>query len=376
MEFDLSDEQRAFADSLSRFLQERYTFEHRRSAVRDQTDETTWRDISALGVPSLLVPASAGGFGGVASDLLSVCEAFGRTLVLQPLLPGCVMSTVALASAAISPEVHALLERMAVGEARVGWAHHEARLDAPLTTQARRSGEGKWLLDGTKVHVLYGARADAILVSASEDDDTGRTGLFLVDATLPQVRRMAHTLVDDTPAADIELQSCPALRFDVDTNETIDRVALWGTFASCAEAVGVMEAALQLSRTHLGQRQQFGQALSAYQSLRHRIAEMAADLEICRALAVGAAVALEGLTSTGDVSLPQARLRIAQAWQVTSRLSLRVCETAVQLHGGIGMTEEYPVGGLLRRVVCLNHLFGQGRQLARQLAHMTAAIAA
>ncbi|WP_066271752.1 acyl-CoA dehydrogenase family protein [Hydrogenophaga palleronii] len=373
MDFDLSDEQRAFGHSVSRFLQERYPFEHRRRSLRAAPDDTTWQGLSELGVPMLLLPASAGGVDGGASDLLSVCEAFGGALVLQPLLSSSVMATVALSSAIQAPEVHALLERMATGEARVGWAHGEGHLGGALATRARRSPDGQWRLDGHKVDVLYGMGADAFVVSALEDSDTGRTGLFLVDAALQAVQRSALTLVDDTPAADIALQDCPALRLDVDATATIERAALWGAFASCAERVGVMDAALRISRDYLGQRKQFGQALSTYQSLRHHIAEMAADVEICRALAIGAAVALDVLSRDGgDAAWQEARLRIGQANLVTGSAAQRACEAAVQLHGGIGMTEEHPVGSLLRRVVCLNALFGQGRALARELALPTA----
>jgi alkylation response protein AidB-like acyl-CoA dehydrogenase len=369
MDFELSDEQRAFGHSVSRFLQERYSFEHRRRDLRAPADDTTWQALAALGVPMLLVPASAGGAEGGASDVLSVCEAFGGALVLQPLLSSCVMATVALASDAKAPSVHSSLERLATGETRMGWAHDEGRLGGTPSTEARLSRDGQWRLDGSKVDVLYGMTADAFVVSASEDDDPVRTGLFLVDAAQPGLRRNAHTLMDDTPAADLTLQACPATRLGVDATAIIERAALWGAFAACAERVGAMDAALRISREYLGQRKQFGQPLSAYQSLRHRIAEMAADLEICRALAIGAAVALDDLARQGShAAVQQARLHVAQASLVTASAAQRVCEAAVQLHGGIGMTEEHPVGSMLRRVVCLNHLFGHGRALARELA--------
>lgn len=368
MDFDLSEEQLALRDSLGRLLRDRYSFEHRRSAVAAGLDEDTWQRLSEMGLPALLVPQECDGLGGNAADLIAVCGELGRALVLQPFVSSSVIASRALALASDRACAGQYLGPMSSGALRVAWAHDEAQgasLDA-IETQAIQA-DGNWLLSGRKVNVLYGQHCGAIIVSARCPPGAG-LGLFILDAGSQGIHTRSYTLIDDTPAAQLSFKDSPARLLHHDAGELIAHVLLWAAYAACAEAVGVMEAAMKFTIDYLAQRKQFGQVLSGYQSLRHRVAEMSVDIEVCRALSLGAAIALDGLDSEGGTLAAEASARVSQAKLVIGRLAQSVCESALQLHGGIGMTQEYAVGTCLRRAICLGRLFGDDRSHARMLA--------
>ncbi|WP_398493159.1 acyl-CoA dehydrogenase family protein [Variovorax sp.] len=376
MNFELNEEQQALQASLSRLLGHVYGFEQRRAIAATPAgwSEAVWRQLAELGLTALPLPQAHGGFGGGAIDLLPVMQELGRALSLEPFLASVVLGATALRLAG-NDALHArLLPGVASGEVRLAWAHDEAAgHQAPLwiETVARRDDE-RWRLDGAKCNVLHAAAAHHFVASArlaGAPDDAQGLALFLVDADEPGVQCRAHRLVDDTPAGELRFESATALPLhdphDAATAlRTLEGTLAAGTAAVCADAVGLMESAYRLSVDYLKTRRQFGRLIGENQALRHRAAEMLVSLEMCRSMALVAAVAAD------DLDAPGARADLARAKLMIGRHGRGLCHAAIQLHGGIGMTEEYAVGHCLRRLALLDQLFGDVDAQSARLAAM------
>lgn len=376
MNFELNDEQLALRDSLARLLGDVYGFEKRRSIAASATGWSlpAWQQLAALGLTALPLPQAHGGFGGGAADLMPVMQELGKALVLEPFLSSIVLGATAVRLAADDVLQVQLLPDVASGELRLAWAHdEEAVRHAPLWIETRaRQQDGQWLLDGAKCNVLHAPSAHRFVVSArtaGEPGDAHGVALFHVDARAAGVACRAHRLVDDTPAGELRFNAARAQPLGDPHDGTAALRALEGTLAMgtaavCADAVGAMETAYALAIDYLGTRRQFGRAIGENQALRHRAAEMLVALEMSRSMAMVAAVAAD------DLDAPGARADLARAKLVIGRHARAVCHAAVQLHGGIGMTEEYAVGHCLRRVTLIDQLFGDVEAQAMRLAAM------
>ncbi|MGQ2992507.1 acyl-CoA dehydrogenase family protein [Variovorax sp.] len=376
MNFELNEEQQALQASLSRLLGDVYGFEQRRAIAATPAgwSEAVWRQLAELGLTALPLPQAHGGFGGGAVDLLPVMQELGRALSLEPFLASVVLGATALRLAGDDALQARLLPGVASGEVRLAWAHDEAAgHQAPLwiETVARHDGE-RWRLDGAKCNVLHATATHHVVVSArvaGAPDDAQGLALFLVDAEGPGVQCRAHRLVDDTPAGELRFESAAALPLHDPHDAAIAQRALEGTLAAgtaavCADAVGLMESAYRLSVDYLKTRRQFGRLIGENQALRHRAAEMLVSLEMCRSMALVAAVAAD------DLDAPGARADLARAKLMIGRHGRSLCHAAIQLHGGIGMTEEYAVGHCLRRLALLDQLFGDVDAQSARLAAM------
>lgn len=364
MNFELTDELAALQDSLRRLLSD---LQARRAA----TDEgTAWRQLAELGVAGLLVPERHGGFGGSAEHVLPVMQELGRAPVAVPFLSCCVLGATALATAD-DATARTLLPALATGELQVAWAHDEpARQGEPASPSTTASNHHGWRLTGTKRQVLHAASAHQFVVSARVDGDAVRPhpALFLVDRDAPGVSVRGLRLVDGTPAGELRLQDAHAVPLRdgaVDASSDLEAVASTGIAAICAEMAGAMEAAFSLTVAYVNTRKQFGRLIGANQALRHRVAEMQVALEMARSMTVAAAVA----AARGGLHEPASRLELHRAKFLVGRNARVVCQQAIQLHGGVGMTEEYAVGRYLRRVHVLDHLFGDATAHADWLAH-------
>lgn len=259
------------------------------------------------------------------------------------------------------------LSAIAAGRARLAWAHDEPRSPHKAAgTEARATCEGgTWQLHGIKPLVLHGASADRLMVSArissapeAEAETEAERALFLVDPKSAGVTLRTYRLIDDTPAADVTLSGARAeLLGETDSPgahaaSAIAATTRAGMAAVCADMLGTMELAFELTRTYIVTRKQFGHAIAEYQAVRHRLADMAVSLELTRSMAFAAAAATEGEVTD------ETRSDLERAKIVIGRHSRSLCHSAIQLHGGIGMTNEYAVGHCLRRVHVLDHLFG------------------
>jgi pimeloyl-CoA dehydrogenase len=374
MNFEPSAEQVQLADSVTRLLADSGGFEQRRRVAAGETgwNEGLWRQLCELGLPAMAVGEDYEGFGGGMADLQPVFRAFGSALLLEPALPALVLAPQALQWGATETLRTELLPKMARGQLRLGWAHDEAgRGHERLWVETRaRCESGRWHLTGVKHNVLHAAAMDRFLVSARSVGESGEArglALFLVDAGAAGVRLDSHRLIDDTTAGDLHLDGAAALPiFDPSDGgralRAIERTERAGIAAACADMVGAMEAAFDLTKSYVAVRKQFGRAIGENQALRHRIAEMYVSLEVARSMAVAAALAVD------DPEAEDAEHDSARAKLVVGRQARALCQLAIQLHGGIGMTEECAVGHYLRRVLVLDQLFGDVDAQAARLA--------
>lgn len=376
MNFELNDEQLALQDSLARMLGDRYHFEKRRAYAASAAghDEGTWHQLAELGVTALLVPEAQGGFGGGARDLLPVMQALAAALSLEPFLPSGVLGATALRLAGDAAMQERLLPGVAAGEIRLAWGHDEsAGRHAPcwIETRAERRGEG-WVLDGCKANVLGAGLAQYFVLSARVSGQAGEPdgcALFLVDAGAAGLACREFRLVDDTLSGELELRGVAAqpLGDPADAQRAcaaIEGTLAMGIAAACADMVGAMQSAFELAMDYLNTRKQFGRLIGENQALRHRAAEMLVSLELARSMAIAAAIAVD--EPQGD----DARRDLHRAKLSVGRHARTLAHGAIQLHGGIGMTEEYAVGHCLRRIHVMDQLFGDGEAHAARLAEL------
>jgi len=291
-----------------------------------------------------------------------VMEAFGRVLALEPYLATVVLGGTALRLGGNAAQQSAILPQVAEGQMTLAFAHSERQARYDLTdvlATAKPTARG-WVLDGAKSVVAQGDGADRLIVSArisGERDDPDGIGLFLVDAKANGVARRAYPMRDGTRAAEISLSAVEVAGDDAlgepgNALPVIERVVEAGIAATSAEAVGAMEAMHAITLEYLKTRQQFGKPIGQNQVLQHRAAEMLIALEQGRSMAMLAAM-------TGDEPDPEERAHnIATAKVGVGQASRFVAQNAIQLHGGIGMTEEYAVGHYFRRVMVIEHMFG------------------
>ena len=373
MNFDLSDDQRQMRDSLARLLKDRYGFEeHRRTAASAEGwSRGIWGSLVELGLTALPLPEAHGGLGGSAADMAVVMEELGAALTLAPYLSTVVLAARAIELAGDAALKRSLLPEIAAGRALLAWAHDEPagrHARRWIETAARGTGEG-WVLDGSKANVLYGASAGMLIVSArvaGAPGDAGGRGLFLVNAGAPGMGLRAYRLLDGTPAASLTLSAVSARPLGTPgaAGAVIDAVVDAAIAALCAEATGAMRAAFAMTVAYLNTRKQFGRLIGENQALRHRVAEMHVAMEACRSAALLAAIAID------DPASCDAPRDLAGAKLLIGRHGRFVCQQAVQLHGGIGMTDEYAVGHTLQRLTVIDQLMGDADTHLAALADM------
>ncbi len=373
MNFELSEDQRQLSESLQRFLGDAYGFEQRRKLAATETgwSRDIWKSLVELGVTALPLPAAHGGFDGSAADLLPVNQAFGRALLLEPFLPSVVLGATAVRHAGTPAQCAQMLPAVASGESVLAWAHDEAGgRHAPLwvTTAATRQGD-QWLLNGAKHTVLHAAGADRFIVSARTGGTPAQpagVALFVVDAGAAGLAVRGYRLIDDSPAGDLTFTGTPAQLLGDPANavgaaKAIAATQAAGIAAVCADMVGCMEASFKLTVDYLNTRKQFNRLIGENQTLRHRASEMLVSLESCRSMALAAAAAID------DPASDDAGADLSRAKLLIGRHARAVCQSGVQMHGGIGMTEEYAVGHYLRRVTVSEQLFGDSDSHAQRL---------
>ncbi|MGD0107555.1 MAG: acyl-CoA dehydrogenase family protein [Rhodopila sp.] len=374
MDFEPSDDQRLLVESVSRMLGDTYSFAQRKGymALPEGYSPAVWSQFAELGLLGLPFAEEYGGFGGSAQEVMLVMQAFGRVLVLEPYFPTVVLAGTAVNVAGSATQKTAILPAIAEGSLKLAFAHSERQARYDLTdvvTTAKRNGSG-WVLDGSKTVVAHGEAAGKILVSARTGgdryDEEGIT-LFLVDAKASGVVRRGYLSRDDTRAADISLSNVSVTEADVlgDVGRglpVIRRVIEAGIAATAGETVGAMEAMNEMTLEYSKTRVQFGNPIGSYQVVQHRLADMFMAQEQGRSMAMLATMSIDSPDDdkrSHDIAL--AKVGIAQAGRYVS-------QSAVQLHGGIGMTEEYAVGHYFRRCMVIERLFGDPAYYLNKLA--------
>jgi pimeloyl-CoA dehydrogenase small subunit len=372
MNFDLSNEQRMLKESVERLMAKTYDFESRRRYQEepDGFGRENWARYAELGLLGLPFAEEDGGFGGGPVETMIVMEAFGRALALEPYLGGVVFCGALLrhgASASLRAELApAIIE----GALLLAFAHAEpqARYNlSDVATRARRDGD-EYVLDGQKSLVLHGDSAGKFLVSARlSGEQRSRTGiaLFLVDATAPGLTRRVYLTQDGTRAAELifeGLRLSPDALVNEEASLAIDAAFDEVLASVCAEAVGAMDETLKMTVDYLKVRSQFGVALGSFQALQHRAADMYIALEQARSMAIYAAMSIAQYDQA-------ARRDAVYAAKAQINESARfIGEQAVQLHGGIGMTMEYKLGHLFKRLTMISRLFADSDRCHEHLA--------
>jgi alkylation response protein AidB-like acyl-CoA dehydrogenase len=363
MRFTPTEEQAMFRDSVRRFVAEEYPFDRRLKIVAGEPGylDEHWRSFAELGWLGVPFPEELGGLGGGPFDVAVLMEEFGRGLLVSPYLSTVVLSGSLLTDAG-GTAVAALIGEIVAGRAKVsaGLYEPQGRYDLnDVATRAERAAHG-WHLSGRKIGVPFGGTADRLVVSArtagARRDAAGIT-LFLVDPAAKGVTVQSYRTHDGGSAAVVDLAHV-AVDGDAGLGPVdhalplIERAADVASAALAAEAVGAMEAAQQATVAYAKTRRQFDQNLGQFQALQHRMVDMFMKCELSRSMAIEAAAGA-GLEDPAERSR-----RIAAARSLIGRQARHVCEEAVQLHGGIGVTMEVPVGHHLKRVMAINATLG------------------
>ncbi len=367
MDFDYTEEQRMLADSLRRYAADGWTQPRRRAASREAKgyDDANWNTLAELGVLGLTIPADAGGFGEGPASLLPVHLELGRALSGEPVIPSAVVSAALLAQHGTGEQQQRWLPAIASGEAVVslGYLERDRRFATrPERLTAVAQGDGV-RLNGEKVLVWHGAAAQAWIVSAADAD--GAASLYLVPADTPGVQVRDYPTMDGVRAADlvftdVDLPAGSRLGAAGQGEAALQDGLDHGIAALAAHASGAMERLVEITADYLRQRKQFGVPLAKFQSLQHRVAEMVIQKELAMSMAC---VAVAALTETDPA---RRRRMIAGAKVVVAQAGRFIGQEAVQLHGGMGMTDELEVGDYFKRLTLVNPLFGDvDYQMAR-----------
>lgn len=372
MDLTFSEDQRLLKESVERFVAQAYDFAARRRIVESESrfDVGVWKSFAGFGWLGLPLPEADGGFGGGAVEVGIVMEGLGRGLVLEPWLTTAVVGGGLIAGAAGPSQRADWLPRIAAGTLRVAFAHTEspyASLGGDCATRAEREGED-WRLRGAKRLVLDAPGADAFLVSARID---GRVALFLVPRGAEGMRATPFETVDGRLAASLDFDG---LRADDgqrlggldDASGLIDAVVDRAVAASCAEAVGCMQVLLDATIAYTKTRVQFGRPIAANQVLQHRMVDMAIQLEEARGMALRAALHANAEPSVRAREVSGAKLKIARGARF-------VAENAVQLHGGMGVTDELDIGAYFKRLLAFEKTFGTPAEHQARLVALRAA---
>jgi len=364
MDFELSDDQQLLEDTLNRWLGDHYLFEQRQAVARCSQgfSEENWRALAELGLLGLQVPLEHTGLAATGVETYIVMRALGRALVVEPYVSTAVVGARILTRAGSAAQQAAHLPAIAAGRRRVALAALEAqgRFDLGDVATTARAQEDGFILDGSKAVVIDGDSADLLLISArTAGNRTAAEGitLFLVNAAEPGVTVRGFPTFDGGRAAEVCLEGV-AIGAQSRIGAAGDGLELieWGVdcaiAALCAEAVGAMERALELTLEHLRTRKQFGQPIGRLQALQHRVAEMATVIEQTRSLALRAAAAVDA------ADRGERRRALSAAKFMAGRCGRFIGQQAVQLHGGMGMADEHPIGHYFKRLTGIDLAWG------------------
>lgn len=363
MDFSYSEEQQMLQDSISKFISQDYDWDSRQAIAHSDTgfSEKNWQLFAELGWLTVPFSEQDGGFGGSAVDLIVMMEEFGKGLLVEPFLANAVLAGSVLAQAASAEQKMALLTPLMEGSLQLAFAYAEPQgryNAASVECKAELSGDDV-IINGHKSAVLNGGAADKLLVSVrTSGNSADRDGISLVwvDADADGLRRESYATVDGQRAADIWFDKVTVPRGNllgeaggaIEAIEfAIDRAAL----AACAEAVGAMQVSLMKTVEYTKIRKQFNVPLSSFQALQHRMANMFIEAEQSKSILLMAAMEMDRLDGFAPKALSAAKSRIGKA----ARL---VGQESIQIHGGIGVTDELDVGHYFKRLTTIQYSFG------------------
>ena len=356
MDFEFSDEQEQLRDAVRRWVDKGFGFERRHALAKagGKTREVLG-ELNDLGLAGLVVPDTHGGMGFGAVEAMVVMEELGRGLVNAPYAQAALVAPTLLSYAPPALQ-QAWLPKTAAGEALVVLAQQErhSRYDLDKVAVKAAEGGGGWKLSGTKVVVPAGDEADAFIVSArisgSESDPAG-VALFVVDKGAAGVALRGYPTQDGARAADLVLADTPATLLTKNGHDALEHAADVAIAALCAEAVGLMDKMVAVTVDYLHQRKQFGVPLATFQALRHRVADVKMQLELGRSMSYFASLKLGDPVEQRRRALSQAKVQLGNSMRF-------VGQQCTQMHGGIGVTDEYVSSHYFKRMTVIELSFG------------------
>jgi alkylation response protein AidB-like acyl-CoA dehydrogenase len=354
MDFDFTDDQESLRDAVRRWVDKGFSFERRHAIARaGGATRAVYAELAGLGLTALAVPEAQGGMGFGAIEAMVVAEELGRGLVNAPWAHGAVVAPALLAAAPAAVQA-AWLPKIADASGLVVLAHQERaaryRLNQ-VTTRAQKQGAG-WTIGGAKSVVPAGDEADAFIVPAridGADGDSAGIGLFLVERKAARVQ--GYPTQDGARAAELVLDRAAATLIADDGHARLEAAVDAGIAAQCAEAVGVMDKLVAITVEYMNTRKQFGVTLASFQALRHRVADVKMQLELGRSMSYYASLKLGEPVAQRRRAVSQARVQLGQSMRF-------VGQQCIQLHGGIGVTDEYIASHYFKRLTVLEMGFG------------------
>ena len=360
MDFDFTDDQASLRDAVARWVEKGFSFERRHGIAKaGGATRAVYAELAELGLTGLAVPEAFGGMANStqwgAVEAMVVMEELGRGLVNAPYAAGALVAPTLLAAAPAGVQA-AWLPKIASAEALVVLAHQErgARYRLHHVTTRATATAGGHVLTGTKSLVPAGDEADAFIVparlSGADDDSTG-IGLFLVERSASGATLRGYPTQDGARAAELTLAATPATLITDDGAALLEQAVDVGIAAVCAEAVGLMDRLVAITVEYMNTRKQFGATLASFQALRHRMADVKMNLELARSMSYFASMKLGEPAPQRRRALSQAKLQLGHSMRY-------VGQQCIQLHGGIGVTDEYIASHYFKRLTVMEMSFG------------------
>jgi alkylation response protein AidB-like acyl-CoA dehydrogenase len=364
MFIEYSEEQTMLHDSADKYLRENYSFENRQAALaRDAGfNAEQWQMFADLGWLAMTFEEEAGGFGGGALETMILCEQFGKYLVLEPYLESVVLVGGLLEAGGQTAIKQQYLAGLMAGELQGALAYlEEGHMANPqyVAAKAEVAANG-YLLNGRKAVVLNGPEADLFLVTARTGNDVldsaAGISLFAVPKNAPGLSCKNYKTYDGRSACELQLDNVAVdaqalVGVAGEFSELAEPIFSRAIVAVCAEAVGAMDALLNATVDYTKQRKQFGQSISSFQVLRHRMADMYMDIELTRSLLMATAWKLDNGSEDAQQCVAALKAKVGKAGRYVSH-------NAIQLHGGIGTTDEFSVGHYFKRLAAIGVMFG------------------
>jgi alkylation response protein AidB-like acyl-CoA dehydrogenase len=350
MDFNFTDDQEQLRDAVRKWVGKGYDFERRKSITASGGfSREAYRELAELGLTGLYVPEAHDGMGMGPTEGMVVMEELGRGMVLEPLAQTLIASAV-LASYAPDAVKLDWLPKIASGESLIVLAHQEraGRYNTSKCEAKATVTQQKWELTAIKSIVPSGDHADAFIVPGMVDD---KLALFLVERTATGVTTHGYGTQDGGRAAEVILNATPATLITSDGATALAHAVDIGIASTCAEAIGVMDKTLAITVDYMNTRKQFGVLISSFQALRHRVADMKMQLELARSMSYYASLKLNAPASERSAAMARAKYQLGVSMR-------KVGQEAVQLHGGIGVTDEYIVSHYFKKLTQLEMTFG------------------